>query len=144
MKRIGTPSGVPEQPVLIVGPCTTEITELCRSMRAVGWTLLTAEDRDRASWLASIQKVALILIAGDPDAHEVAHVIRPVSNAPLVVLGAPTPQSVISLVEAGVDVRHVDERDALCSHDEILDLASPELLPDALVFARDLFAVWMR
>jgi two-component system KDP operon response regulator KdpE len=103
VKRMGTPSGIPEQPVLIVGPCNTEVTALCGSMRAAGWTLLIAEDRDRASWLASIQKVALILIAGDPDAHEVAHVIRPVSNAPLVVLGAPTPQSVISLVEAGVD-----------------------------------------
>src|ERR1700728_4450819 len=101
---MGTPSGIPEQPVLIVGPCNSEVTALCSSMRAAGWTLLIAEDRDRASWLASIQKVALILIAGDPDAHEVAHVIRPVSNAPLVVLGAPTPQSVISLVEAGVDV----------------------------------------
>src|SRR6202161_1765114 len=104
MKRIGTPSGVPEQPVLIVGPCTTEITELCRSMRAVGWTLLTAEDRDRASWLASIQNVALILIDRDPDADEGARLICAVSRAPRVVLGAPTPQSVISLVEAGVDI----------------------------------------
>jgi two-component system KDP operon response regulator KdpE len=100
---MGTLSDIPTQPVLIVGPCNTEVTALCSSMRAAEWTLLIAEDRDRASWLASIQKVALILIAGDPDAHEVANVIRPVSNAPLVVLGAPTPQSVISLVEAGVD-----------------------------------------
>jgi two-component system KDP operon response regulator KdpE len=72
-------------------------------MRAEGWTLLIAEDEDRASWLASIQKIALILIAGGPNAHKLAEIIRPVSNAPLVVLGAPTPQSVISLVEAGVD-----------------------------------------
>jgi two-component system KDP operon response regulator KdpE len=72
-------------------------------MRAEGWTLLIAEDEDRASWLASIQKIALILIAGGPNAHTLAEKIRPVSNAPLVVLGAPTPQSVISLVEAGVD-----------------------------------------
>ncbi len=59
--------------------------------------------RTGRSWLASIQRIALILIAGGPDAHKVAEVIRPVSNAPLVVLGAPTPRSVISLVEAGVD-----------------------------------------
>lgn len=100
---MGTPSGIPEQPVLIIGPCSAEVTALCGSMRAAGWTLLIAEDQDRASWLASIQRVALILIAGSPKAHEVADVIRPVSNAPLIVLGAPTPQSVISLVEAGVD-----------------------------------------
>lgn len=100
---MGTPSGIPEQPVLIVGPCSAEVSVLCGSMRAEGWTLLIADDQDRASWLASIQRVALILIAGGSKAHEVADVIRPVSNAPLVVLGAPTPQSVISLVEAGVD-----------------------------------------
>jgi DNA-binding response OmpR family regulator len=72
-------------------------------MRALGWTLLIAEDVGRASWLASIQRIALILIAGGPDDNEVAVAIRPVSNAPLVVLGDPGPQSVISLVEAGVD-----------------------------------------
>lgn len=103
MKRMGTPSGIPEQPVLVIGPCGAEITRLCDSMNAGGWTLLIAENLDRANWLASIQKVAVILIAGGPNAHEVARAIRPVSNAPLVVLGAPTPQSVISLVEAGVD-----------------------------------------
>ena len=103
MKRMGIPSGIPEQPALIIGPCTAEITALCESMRAEGWTLVVADDQDRASWLASIQRIALILIVGGPDAHKVAEVIRPVSNAPLVVLGAPTPRSVISLVEAGVD-----------------------------------------
>jgi two-component system KDP operon response regulator KdpE len=103
VKRMGIPSGIPEQPALIIGPCSAEITALCGSMGAEGWTLLIAEDLDRASWLASIQRIALILVAGGPNAHKVAEVIRPVSNAPLVVLGAPTPQSVISLVEAGVD-----------------------------------------
>jgi two-component system KDP operon response regulator KdpE len=103
VKRMGIPSGVPEQPVLIIGPCNAEATTLCGSMRAGGWTLLIAEDLDRASWLASIQKIALILIAGGPDTDKVVHAIRPVSNAPLVVLGSPTPQSVISLVESGVD-----------------------------------------
>src|SRR5208283_968558 len=100
---MGTPSGIPEQPVLVIGPCGAEITRLCDSMNAGGWTLLIAENLDRANWLASIQKVAVILIAGGPNAHEVARAIRPVSNAPLVVLGDPAPQSVISLVEAGVD-----------------------------------------
>jgi DNA-binding response OmpR family regulator len=99
----GIPAGIPEQPVLLVGPGSADITGLCGSMRAGGWTLLIAEDMDRAVWLASIQKIALILIAGGPNEHEVADAIRPLSNAPLVVLGDPTPQSVISLVEAGVD-----------------------------------------
>ena len=103
MKRLGAHSGIPEQPVLVIGPCSAEITELCGSMSAGGWTLLIAEDLDRACWLASIQKVALILIAGGLAEIEVANAIRPVSNAPLVVLGDPAPQSVISLVEAGVD-----------------------------------------
>jgi DNA-binding response OmpR family regulator len=103
MKRTGIPSGVPEQPVLVIGPCDAETTTLCGSMRAAGWTLLIAEDLDRASWLASIQKIALILIDGGPNTEVVAHAIRPVSNAPVVVLGSPTPQSVISLVESGVD-----------------------------------------
>ena len=100
---MGTPSGIPEQPVLVIGPCGAEVTKLCGSMRAAGWTLLIAEDLDRASWLASIQKVALILIAGGTAEVELANAIRPVSNAPLIVLGHPAPQSVISLVEAGVD-----------------------------------------
>jgi DNA-binding response OmpR family regulator len=99
----GIPAGIPEQPVLLIGPASVEVTELCASMRAWGWTLLIAEDVDRARWLASIQRIALILIAGGPDDHEVADAIRPVSNAPLVVLADPAPQSVISLVEAGVD-----------------------------------------
>jgi DNA-binding response OmpR family regulator len=100
---MGTPSGIPEQPVLVIGPCSAEVTGLCGTMRTAGWTLLIAEDVDRARWLASIQKVALILIAGGPGEREVANAIRPVSNAPLVVLGDPAPHSVISLVEAGVD-----------------------------------------
>jgi DNA-binding response OmpR family regulator len=99
----GIPAGIPEQPVLVIGPWDGEVTGLCATMRTGGWTLLMAEDVDRARWLASIQKVALILIAGSAGAREVADAIRPVSNAPLVVLGDPAPQSVISLVEAGVD-----------------------------------------
>jgi DNA-binding response OmpR family regulator len=103
MDGMGTPSGIPVQPVLVIGPCSAEVTGLCSTMRTAGWTLLIAEDVDRARWLASIQRVALILIAGGPGEREVANAIRPVSNAPLVVLGDPAPQSVISLVEAGVD-----------------------------------------
>jgi DNA-binding response OmpR family regulator len=99
----GIPSGIPDQPVLVIGPCSDKVTGLCETMRRGGWTLLIAEDVDRARWLSSIQKVALILIAGSTGAREVADAIRPVSNAPLVVLGDPAPQSVISLVEAGVD-----------------------------------------
>jgi len=99
----GIPAGIPEQPVLVIGSCDGEVTRLCATMRTGGWTLLMAEDVDRARWLASIQKVALILIAGSAGARDVADAIRPVSNAPLVVLGDPAPQSVISLVEAGVD-----------------------------------------
>ena len=103
MNGTSTTASIPERPVLVIGPAGAEVTKLCSSMRAWGWTLLMAEDVDRATWLASIQKVALMLIVGGPDEHEVADAIRPVSNAPLVVLGDPAPQSVISLVEAGVD-----------------------------------------
>jgi two-component system KDP operon response regulator KdpE len=100
---MSTVVGIPEQPVLVVGPCSAEISRLCETMRAGGWTLLVAEDMDRARWLASIQKVALILIADSHSEPDAANAIRPVSNAPLVVLGDPSPRSVISLVEAGVD-----------------------------------------
>jgi two-component system KDP operon response regulator KdpE len=113
---MGIRSDIPEQPVLVIGPCDAETTTLCGSMRSGGWTLLIAEDLDRASWLASIQKIALILIAGGTNTHEVAHAIRPISNAPLVVLGSPTPQNVISLVEAGVDAvidTHAGDDDVL-------------------------------
>ena len=103
MNGTGIPSGIPEQPVLVIGPCDGEVTGLCATMRTGGWTLLMAEDVDRARWLASIQKVALILIAGSAGARQVADAIRPVSNAPLVVLGDPAPHNVIALVEAGVD-----------------------------------------
>jgi len=103
VKGMGTPAAVPDQPVLVIGPCSAQVNGLCGTMRTGGWTLLIAEDADRARWLASIQKVALILIAGRTGAREVADAVRPVSNAPLVVLGYPAPHSVISLVEAGVD-----------------------------------------
>ena len=103
MKGTSTAVGIPEQPVLVIGPCSAEVGRLCETMRAGGWTLVVAEDMDRARWLASIQKVALILITGSHDEPDAADAIRPVSNAPLVVLGDPSPRSVISLVEAGVD-----------------------------------------
>jgi DNA-binding response OmpR family regulator len=73
-------------------------------LEAAGWSSAVAADPERASWLSSIQTQSLVLVGGD-DAHVWAMVnaIRPVTMAPLVVLGAPTPDTVVTLLGNGVD-----------------------------------------
>ena len=56
----------PDHPVLLVGRDDIwEPTGIEPCLAAAGWASLRALDPDRASWLASIQKVSLVLVAGD-------------------------------------------------------------------------------
>jgi DNA-binding response OmpR family regulator len=95
----------PYQPVLLVGPDEIwDSTGVAACLEAAGWSSANACDPERASWLASIQKVSLVLVAGDSTllwATVVA--VRPVTMAPLVVLADVSPADVVALVGAGVD-----------------------------------------
>jgi two-component system KDP operon response regulator KdpE len=95
----------PQQPVLLVGPPEDDdVVRLGAAMGQAGWTSLVAPDAERGRWLASIQKVALVVVAGnDGGARGAVDVIRPVSTAPLVVLGTPSADAVVELIAAGVD-----------------------------------------
>jgi DNA-binding response OmpR family regulator len=109
-QRPGTPEELrgtvaPDQPVLLAGS-----TERWRSsgilawLEANGWSWTVAEDAERASWLASIQKVSLVLVAGDEAfVWSTIDATRPVTMAPMVVLASPSSRGVVSFVEAGVD-----------------------------------------
>jgi DNA-binding response OmpR family regulator len=95
----------PDRPVLLAGPelwWTGSGIEAW--LDAAGWSSAVAADPERAAWLSSIQKQSLVLVAGD-DAlvWSMVEAIRPVTMAPLVVVGAPTPATVVSLLGHGVD-----------------------------------------
>jgi len=69
-----------------------------------GWSWTRATDAERARWLASIQKVSLLLVCGDEAAvWQGVEATRPVTMAPIVVLGDPPPPGVVALFGAGVD-----------------------------------------
>jgi len=95
----------PEQPVLLVGPSAVwDSTGVVAWMDARGWSWTSAEGPERARWLASIQKVSLVFVAGDEaTVWSVVEATRPVTMAPMVVLANPSARSVVSLLGAGVD-----------------------------------------
>jgi DNA-binding response OmpR family regulator len=95
----------PDHPVLLVGPAAVwDSTGIAACLEAAGWASTAALEPERAAWLASIQKVSLVLVAGD-DAlvWSTVEAVRPVTMAPVVVLAEVTPDEVVSLVGAGVD-----------------------------------------
>ncbi len=95
----------PDQPVLLVGPdAIWESTGVAACLEAAGWPSVSASDAERASWLASIQRVSLVLVAGDATVvWPTVEAVRPVTMAPLVVLADASPTDVVTLVGAGVD-----------------------------------------
>jgi len=95
----------PDQPVLLAGPdAVWEAAGITAWLEAAGWSWAVAGDAERSSWLASIQKVSLVLVGGDdPTVWSHVESVRPVTMAPLVVLGAPTPDAVVALLGSGVD-----------------------------------------
>ena len=96
---------VPDQPVILVGPSATwEAFGVTAWLEERGWSWTHAADAERARWLTAIQKVSLVLVAGDErTVWTIVEAIRPVTMAPLVVLARPAPAGVVSLVGAGVD-----------------------------------------
>ena len=96
---------VPDQPVILVGPSATwEAFGVTAWLEERGWSWTHAADVERARWLTAIQKVSLVLVAGDErTVWTIVEAIRPVTMAPLVVLARPAPAGVVSLVGAGVD-----------------------------------------
>jgi DNA-binding response OmpR family regulator len=108
--RPATPSELqrevtPDRPVLLVGPASVwASTGIQGWLDAHDWPTALAEDADRSRWLASIQKVSLVIVCGDEaSVRRVVETTRPVTMAPLVVLAAPAPHVVVSLVASGVD-----------------------------------------
>jgi DNA-binding response OmpR family regulator len=95
----------PDQPVLLAGPdALWDTAGILEWLDTAGWASAVAADPERASWLASIQKQSLVLVGGDdPLVWSMVESVRPVTMAPLVVLGAPTPEAVVALLGSGVD-----------------------------------------
>ena len=61
---------VPDQPVILVGPSATwDAFGVTAWLEARGWSWTHAADAERARWLTSIQKVSLVLVAGDERAR---------------------------------------------------------------------------
>src|SRR5438105_6718229 len=79
---------VPDQPVLLVGPSAAwDATGVTGWLESKGWSWLHAVDAERARWLASIQKISLVLVTGDEaSVWSIVEVARPVTMAPMVVL----------------------------------------------------------
>jgi DNA-binding response OmpR family regulator len=102
---IGARPIAPDEPVLrVCADAWWEHSGLEGSMTAAGWTWISAEEIDRARWLASIRRVALVLIAGDHTFRwRAIEALRDLAGAPLAVV-ADDPDEVIALIDAGVDL----------------------------------------
>jgi DNA-binding response OmpR family regulator len=95
----------PDEPVLLVGTQPWwGPSRLERSMTTSGWAWITAEDVDRARWLASIRRVAMVVVGGDSAFRwQVVEAVRAIADAPLAV-AADEPDDVVALLAAGVDI----------------------------------------
>jgi two-component system KDP operon response regulator KdpE len=102
---IGPHPTAPDEPVLRVGPERWWASSgLDRAMTAAGWRWVTAEEVDRARWLASIRRVALVVVAGDHAFRwRAIEAVRDLADAPLAVV-ADDPEEVRALVAAGVNL----------------------------------------
>jgi DNA-binding response OmpR family regulator len=95
----------PDQAVLLVGPPELwATTGIAARIESAGWTATSAADLDRACWLATIQRLSLVLVAGSPaQVAETVEALRPLTTAPLVVVATASSGAVVALVGAGVD-----------------------------------------
>ena len=95
----------PDRPVLLAGPeVLWTDSGILAWLDAAGWSWAIAAEPERASWLSSIQKQSLVLVGGsDADVWPMVEAIRPATMAPLVVVGAPKPDAVVTLLGHGVD-----------------------------------------
>lgn len=94
----------PDEPALLVGPTDHDgLHGLETALRSAGWSTQLAPDSDRARWLASIQKVSLVVIAGDrATGWAGVAAVRGVASAPIAVI-TDEAGDVVALLEAGVD-----------------------------------------
>ena len=95
----------PDCPVLLAGPeALWADSGILTWLETAGWSSAVATDPERASWLSSIQKQSLVLVGGtDAEVWSMVEAIRPTTMVPLVVLGAPKPDAVVTLLGNGVD-----------------------------------------
>ncbi|HMC38530.1 MAG TPA: response regulator transcription factor, partial [Acidimicrobiales bacterium] len=95
----------PSQPVLLVGPdAAFESSGVLDWLATHSWSAISAADADRAKWLACIQRISLVLVAGDQaSVWPIVDALRPVTTVPMIVLAAPTGNGVVQLVSAGID-----------------------------------------
>ncbi len=95
----------PDCPVLLAGPeALWADSGILGWLETAGWSSAVATDPERASWLSSIQKQSLVLVGGsDAEVWSMVEAIRPTTMVPLVVLGAPKPDAVVTLLGNGVD-----------------------------------------
>jgi DNA-binding response OmpR family regulator len=106
--RAGEHSMAPAEPVLLVGATPWWIADgLEQSMAVGGWTCITADDVERARWLASIRRVSMVVVAGDRAFRwEVVEAVGRLAAAPLAVVAPESdhPDEVVALLAAGVDL----------------------------------------
>ncbi len=93
----------PNQPVLLIGPADRfEESGVDAWLHAHGWPAVRAEAIERATWLACIQRLSIVMVAGD-DPAAVLDAIRPVTSSAVVILGRPPTDEVVALLSAGAD-----------------------------------------
>ena len=102
---VGFAEVAPDEPVLLVG--SKEAFESCgvaRRLEERGWPWAHADDADRARWLASIQRIALVVATGEvATVRPVILAVRSATRAPVAVLGAFGSQGVIHVLADGAD-----------------------------------------
>jgi two-component system, OmpR family, KDP operon response regulator KdpE len=96
---------VPNQPLLLIGPSASfQESGVSRWLVTHGWPSAWAEDAERAKWLACIQKISMVLVAGEAGSvGRVVRSMRPITGVPIVVLGDPPALGVVDLVTSGAD-----------------------------------------
>lgn len=128
------PTGIPTHPLLLVDlGGSADLAVLRPALSAAGWRWLEASDSERARWLASVRSVSLCVLAGQQSrVWEAAELIRPVTKAPLVVLGAVPPEMVVTLIARGVDAvieSHGDVGEVVARVAAVLRRGDPTFTP---------------
>lgn len=111
MSSVPPPLGAPQQPVrsgtvLLFSETCDGPVDQARRIPDAGWKCVTAQNLERARWLASVRSFGLVVVAGQTLRWigEALDVLRPLTGSPLLVLSPDLVQRQPMLLRSGADM----------------------------------------
>ena len=91
--------------VLVFREMPAGLVDPARRLTDAGWPCVVALDSDRARWLASVRKFALIVVAGQtvPWSRDALNVLRPLTMSPILALSPDGDEVHALLLRDGAD-----------------------------------------